>query len=66
MKSLAQEIDIVQKELVTAITTSANETSLEAIRVEFLGRKGKIANLMEQLKNSNVIHKSNLMPMQSF
>ena len=63
MKSLAQEIDIVQKELVTAITTSANETSLEAIRVEFLGRKGKIANLMEQLKNLPVEEKKIVGPL---
>src|ERR1700733_6915175 len=51
MKSLSQEIDIIKKEVESALTTITSESSLEAIRVTFLGRKGKIADLMEQLKN---------------
>jgi phenylalanyl-tRNA synthetase alpha chain len=51
MKSLSQELEIIKKELAEAITAATNENALESVRIAFLGRKGKIADLMEQLKN---------------
>ncbi len=42
---------------------ASNETSLEAVRVAFLGRKGKIADLMEQLKNMPVEEKKIVGPL---
>jgi phenylalanyl-tRNA synthetase alpha chain len=51
MKSLSQELDIIKKEFTTALSTARDENILESLRITFLGRKGKIADLMEQLKN---------------
>lgn len=63
MKNLSQEIEIIKKELTTAIASITNETNLEAVRVAFLGRKGKIADLMEQLKNMPVEEKKIVGPL---
>lgn len=63
MKSLSQEIDIIKKELITAIATITNEDSLESVRIAFLGRKGKIANLMEQLKDLPIEEKKIVGPL---
>jgi phenylalanyl-tRNA synthetase alpha chain len=63
MKSLLQELDIIKKELIAAIATITNENSLESVRVAFLGRKGKIANLMEQLKSLPVEEKKIIGPL---
>jgi phenylalanyl-tRNA synthetase alpha chain len=63
MKSLSQEIDIIKKELTAAIATITNENSLESVRVAFLGRKGKIADLMEQLKTLPVEEKKIVGPL---
>ncbi len=63
MKSLSQEIDVIKKELTTAIATITNENSLESVRVAFLGRKGKIADLMEQLKTLPVEEKKIVGPL---
>lgn len=63
MKNLSQEIEIIKKELTTAIASITSETSLEAVRVAFLGRKGKIADLMEQLKNLPVEEKKIVGPL---
>lgn len=63
MKSLSQELEIIKKELIAAIATITHEASLESIRVAFLGRKGKIANLMEQLKNLPVEEKKIVGPL---
>lgn len=63
MKSLSQELDIIKKELNAAIAAITHETSLESVRVAFLGRKGRIADLMEQLKNLPVEEKKIIGPL---
>lgn len=62
MKHLLQAVNIIKEELTSALITIINETSLESIRVAFLGRKGKIANLMEQLKDLPVEEKKIIGP----
>jgi phenylalanyl-tRNA synthetase alpha chain len=63
MKSISQEIEIIKKELAAAVAAITHETSLEAVRVAFLGRKGKIADLMEQLKSLSVEEKKIVGPL---
>lgn len=57
MKNLSEQLNIITQEFNAALKTIANESNLESIRVEFLGRKGKVAELMEQLKNLPVEEK---------
>jgi phenylalanyl-tRNA synthetase alpha chain len=63
MKSLSHTLDTIKKEFAAALATATNETSLESVRVAFLGRKGKIADLMEQLKNLPVEEKKMVGPL---
>lgn len=63
MKSLSQELEIIKQEFTTALATIINESSLESVRIAFLGRKGKIAALMEQLKNLSVEDKKIIGPL---
>jgi phenylalanyl-tRNA synthetase alpha chain len=63
MKSLSQALEIITQELATTIQTISTLTHLESIRVAFLGRKGKIADLMEQLKNLPVEEKKIVGPL---
>jgi len=63
MKSISQELEIIKKELAAAITAATNENSLESVRIAFLGRKGKIAELMEQLKNLSIEEKKTVGPL---
>jgi phenylalanyl-tRNA synthetase alpha chain len=51
MKNLLQTLDLIKQEFDTTLPTITTPTHLEAARVAFLGRKGKIVDLMEQLKN---------------
>jgi phenylalanyl-tRNA synthetase alpha chain len=57
MKSLSQQLDLIKQEFATALSAIADKTALESARIAFLGRKGKIADLMEQLKNLPVEEK---------
>jgi phenylalanyl-tRNA synthetase alpha chain len=50
MKLLSQQLDLIKKEFATALSTITDDVSLESVRIAFLGRKGKIVDLMEQLK----------------
>jgi len=63
MKNLSQELEIIKQELTTALAAARDENSLESIRVAFLGRKGKIADLMEQLKNLSLEDKKIVGPL---
>ncbi len=63
MKSLSQSIDITKQELISALTAITDENALESVRVAFLGRKGKIADLMEQLKNLSIEEKKIVGPL---
>ena len=57
MATLKDTISQIQKELQTALDAAKTENSLEKIRVEFLGRNGKLATLMAELKNLPVEEK---------
>jgi len=62
MKNLSQELDTIKKEFAAALAIVRDENSLESIRIAFLGRKGKIAELMEQLKNLSIEKKKIIGP----
>lgn len=51
MKNLLQALDTIKQEFTATLSTITTQAHLEAVRVAFLGRKGKIVDLMEQLKN---------------
>lgn len=63
MKNLSQALDFVKQELAIALKTITDETTLESVRIAFLGRKGKVANLMEQLKDLPVEEKKIVGPL---
>lgn len=63
MKNLSQALDSVKQELAIALQTITNETVLESVRITFLGRKGKVAQLMEQLKDLSIEEKKILGPL---
>ncbi|MDZ4151078.1 MAG: hypothetical protein U1E01_08335, partial [Methylicorpusculum sp.] len=55
VKSLKQESD-------AALAAAKTEQELEAVRVDFLGRQGRIAGLMESLKTASLDEKRILGP----
>lgn len=57
MMELEKKIKNIQQSCLEAIEKSRSLETLEAARVEFLGRKGKIANLMPLLKDLTVEEK---------
>ena len=63
MKSLSQELEIIAQEYADAIKTISTLPSLESVRITFLGRKGKVADLMEQLKPLSVEEKKIVGPL---
>jgi len=63
MKSLSQTLDIIKKELVTALASASDEKTVESIQIAFLGRKGRIAALMEQLKDLSLEEKKIVGPL---
>jgi phenylalanyl-tRNA synthetase alpha chain len=50
MKNLSENLQSIQNEFTAALAKARDENAVEAIRITFLGRKGKIVDLMEQLK----------------
>jgi phenylalanyl-tRNA synthetase alpha chain len=62
MKSLANALETVKNELADALQKTKTTHDLEAVRIAFLGRKGKIADLMEQLKTIPVEEKKIIGP----
>lgn len=63
MQNLSQIIEAIRQEFTSALKAVSSETALESVRVAFLGRKGKIADLMEQLKNLPVEEKKIVGPL---
>lgn len=51
MKNFLETLDSLKQELTATLTKITDCAALESVRISFLGRKGKIADLMEQLKN---------------
>ncbi|MFC1841446.1 phenylalanine--tRNA ligase subunit alpha [Candidatus Dependentiae bacterium] len=50
MKNLEQNINLFEKELKTALESADSQEKLEKVRIDFLGRHGKVVELMSQLK----------------
>lgn len=44
-----QDITILQQQALDAIDQASNETALDAIRVEYLGKKGKLTDILKNL-----------------
>lgn len=63
MKTLKTEIKEIEKTCSQAIGKSTTLDVLEKVRVSFLGRKGKIAQLMLQLKKLSVEEKREIGPL---
>ena len=57
MKKLEQNINIFKKELQSALKSIKSYEQLEKVRVDFLGRKGKITELMGQMKDLDIEEK---------
>jgi len=51
MKKLEQNIIIFKKEFQSALKLVQSNDELEKVRIDFLGRKGKIITIMSQMKN---------------
>ena len=54
MNKLKKDITLIRESCSDAIKKSSTLDDLEAVRVEFLGRKGKISELMPFLKDLSV------------
>jgi len=63
MNDLKHKIEQIQKEFHYALSQAADESKLETIRIEFLGRNGKIAALMTELKALPVEEKRTFGPL---
>lgn len=63
MKNTLQIIENLKQELITALASASNEKALELVHIAFLGRKGRIATLMEQLKTLPIEEKKIMGPL---
>ncbi len=48
---MQEEIDILQQQAFAAIEQAQDANSLETIRVEYLGKKGKLTDILKNLVN---------------
>lgn len=62
MKKIISEIASLKEASKKALKSASTSEALENVRVEFLGRKGKIAALMPQLKSLSVEEKREIGP----
>ena len=63
MKSLSQNLEIITQEFADIIKTISTQAHLESVRIAFLGRKGKVTDLMDQLKHLSVDEKKIIGPL---
>lgn len=63
MNSLKDQIQTIKKEIETALDKASSDDALECIRITYLGRNGKIASLMEHLKNLSLEEKRQFGPL---
>ena len=63
MSDLRSTIELLSQALKAALEQATNDEQLEAVRVEFLGRNGKIAALMPQLKELSAEEKREFGPL---
>ena len=54
---MQEEITILQQQAFAAIEQAPDANSLEAIRVEYLGKKGKLTDILKNLVNLSVEEK---------
>ncbi len=63
MKNVSIEFEKIRNQAKTLINQAQNLTTLETIRVDLLGRKGKLADLMVVLKDLSIEEKRTLGPL---
>ncbi len=63
MKNPKTHLENIRQELDLALNGARTEQELESVRIKFLGRKGKIAGLMVQLKTLPIEKKRTLGPL---
>ena len=54
MKTLEQSINNFEKELRESLESASSHKQIELIRIDFLGRKGKINEIMGQMKSLDI------------
>lgn len=62
-KNIKEEINSLHQALLAALRSAATTDALEKIRIDFLGRSGRIATLMKQLKQMSLEQKKELGPL---
>ena len=62
MSVINDEIKRIEQEAATQLSVAQNEELIEQFRIEFLGRQGKVALLMEQLKTLSLEEKKHAGP----
>ena len=63
MENLKAHIQTVSSEFLSALAKASNEKELEDVRIAFLGRSGRMAELMSALKTLSVEEKRELGPL---
>jgi len=63
MENLKKSIKFFKEKFAEALESSHSELSLEDVRVNFLGRKGKLTELMNQMKNFSLEAKREIGPL---
>lgn len=62
MKQLTNSINILKQDFAVALAASTTSESLDAVRVTFLGRNGRVSELMETLKTLSTDEKRSAGP----
>lgn len=63
MEKIENQIKNLKQELIATLASVKNEQELETVRVDFLGRQGRVAKLMESLKTASLEEKRALGPL---
>lgn len=63
MKQLQEQMDLIRQQLTDALHKATTSQELENIRREFIGRQGRLTDLMEQLKSLSVEDKRSVGPL---
>lgn len=62
MADINNQIDSIKKDLSKSLNAASSSTSIEQIRVKFLGKKGIITNLISQIKTFSIEEKKEFGP----
>ncbi len=65
MESLKKQIESLKTEFLGALQQAVSESSLETIRITYLGRNGHLAKLMDELKKLSVEEKREIGPLMN-